>query len=236
MVRVVNLMVVVTVLALPACGATRVGQASGEPVPDPAGFVAMLRETTVSAGPTQITFQWTLDEAGSRVRGRGVVRVEAPHRIRLDLFGPRDETYLVAALVDGEYRFPTADPPPVQLPSPSLLWGALGVLEPPPSAPLLGATADSASADVRFGVVGGEVFVYTFESTTGGEFRLERLERAGPRGVIETVTVERGAAAGVSTTRYRDWSAFRDLVLEIENSRVVASFPANIWRPGAETP
>jgi hypothetical protein len=99
---------VLSLLTLTGCGAGGLQAPGGQPVPDPAGFAAELRASTVPAGPQQVNFGWTLDERGSRVRGRGVVRSEAPRRIRLDLFGPRGETYLMAALVEGEYRLPAA--------------------------------------------------------------------------------------------------------------------------------
>ena len=69
---------------------------------------AELARATVPASPRQVNFAWELDEAGARFRGRGVGRMVAPSRFRLDLFGPRGETYLAAALVDGEARVPPA--------------------------------------------------------------------------------------------------------------------------------
>lgn len=222
-----------TLCLLAACAATRIGQPVGTPVADPAAFAAELSEATVPPTPVHVTFGWDLDEGGSRVSGRGVVRVEAPDRIRLDLFGPRGETYLTAALVGEEYRFPTPSPPPVELPSPSLLWAALGVFNPPSGAALQGATRDSASAEIRYTADGGQLFVYSF-SATAGDLALRRVERAGPRGVIETVSIEPSERGEIGTTSYRDWTAFRDLTLNVESIREEAAFPSNIWRPGAE--
>lgn len=218
-----------------ACAGAQVGQQTGTPVPDPFAFVQEVRTGTIPPTPQQITFGWNLDEAGSRVSGRGVVRVEAPERIRLDLFGPRGETYLAAALVDGEYRFPAAAPPPVELPSSSLLWAAMGVFQPPAGATLTGATTEGPTADVRYEAAGGELFVFSLQAGEDGTYRLARLERAGSRGVLETVSLESGPDGSISVARYRDWTAFRDLVLTVESAREENPFPISIWRPGAES-
>ena len=103
----------------------------GAPLLDPEAAVAELRSATVPASARRASFAWALLESGSRLRGEGVVRFEAPERLRLDLFGPRGETYLAAALVGEEIRIPPQLAGQVALPSPSLLWGALGVLRPP---------------------------------------------------------------------------------------------------------
>lgn len=219
---------------LTGCAATGVVQQSGEPVANPSDFVGELRAATIPSTPQRITFGWTLDEGGARVRGRGVVRFEAPERIRLDLFGPRGETYLAAALVDGRYRFPSAAAPPIQLPSPALLWAALGVLQPPSGAILGSAATEQGRADVRFADAAGELFIYSFAVDTNEQYHLTKVERAGSRGVLETVTIERETSGAIATTGYRDWTAFRDLTLTVEEVRNESSFPATIWRPGAE--
>src|SRR5690349_2357047 len=88
-------------LAIWAAGCA--GQASvpaGAPVADPAAAAAELVRATAAPRVQRITFAWTLNEGGSKVSGRGVVRVDAPRRIRLDLFGPQNATVLAAALVD----------------------------------------------------------------------------------------------------------------------------------------
>lgn len=225
---------IATLWFLTGCAATGVVQQAGQPVADPSEFVGELRSETIPATPQRITFGWTLDEAGARVRGRGVVRVEAPERIRLDLFGPRGETYLTAALVDGQYRFPSSATPAVQLPSPALLWAALGVLHPPSGAALQAATTEQGRADVRFADAAGELFIYSFVMDGNDQYQLTRVERAGSRGVLETVTIERNDAGAIATARYRDWTAFRDLDLTVEEVRSESPFPATIWRPGAE--
>lgn len=221
---------------LSACSTGQLAAPVGNPVPDPAVFAANVRDGSIPATPQQITFGWTLDEAGSRVSGRGVVRLEAPERSRLDLFGPRGETYLTAALVNGEYRLPRGAVAAVALPSASLLWSAAGVVQPPSTATLTDATEADGNAELRYATPGGELFVYSLSASSDGAYLLDRLERAGAQGVLETVTLERDTAGTIVRTRYRDWTAFRDLVLEVESVREAAAFPSNIWSPDAATP
>jgi hypothetical protein len=223
-------------VVLAACGPARLAGPAGEPVPDPTGFAADLRRGSTPDGPRQITFAWTLDERGSRVRGRGVVRTEPPERIRLDLFGPRGETYLVAALIGQEYRLPSEAAAAAPLPSPSLLWAALGVLGPPPDATLASATLAQQLAELRYENAAGEVFAFTFERAGENAFLLARLERASGRGVLETVTVDRSSNGEISRARYRDWSEYRDLTLDVEATRSTGPFPPDVWRPDAVSP
>src|SRR5690606_21682665 len=93
---------------------------AGEPLPDPGAAAAELTAATIPSERRQINFDWTLEQAGSRVRGRGVVRLQPPDRLRLDLFGPRNETYLAAALVGYEARLPPGTRTDVAIPSPAL--------------------------------------------------------------------------------------------------------------------
>lgn len=219
-------------MVVTACAGSRLQAPIGESVPDPEGFAASLRSENLPATPEQFTFRWMLDEQGSRVGGRGVLRAEAPNRIRLDLFGARGDTYLIAALVNGEYRLPPEAANAVALPSPSLLWAALGVLAPPSGATISAATTSEEVAQLRFALPGDQVFAYTFHRTAD-RFRLTRLERAGPRGVLETVTVDRALDGAIVRTRYRDWTAFRDLEFDVEEIRSAAAFPPDTWRPDA---
>ncbi|MEX2584137.1 MAG: hypothetical protein WD766_12740 [Gemmatimonadota bacterium] len=216
-----------------ACASGRLAEPVGESAADPAELAAELRAATIPAAPLQMSFAWNLDEGGSRVGGRGVVRVEAPERARLDLFGPRGETYLMAALVDGEYRLPSSASTNVALPSPALLWSAIGVLQPPAAAALASATTSDDGAELRFETESREIFAYTFARGVNGRYDLSRLERAGRQGIIETVTIERGTDGGIRRTRYRNWAEYRDLTLDLETIRQTDGFEPNIWNPDA---
>jgi hypothetical protein len=205
---------------------------AGQPVADPSATAAELVRATVPAQPRQYSFGWTLEEGGSRVKGRGVIRAAAPERLRLDLFGPRNEGYLSAALVGGDFRFhggATSLPPGVALPSPALLWGALGVLQPPRGAELVEARASDSVSVLRYRV--GEDEFFQFRLSTSARPRLEQVERIGPSGVLETVRVERDDSGSLQRTRYRDWSAYRDLTFDVESVQDVESFPESVWNP-----
>jgi hypothetical protein len=203
------------------------------PVVDAQAVASRLSTESIPDTPFQVNFGWTLEEGGSRANGRGVVRVEAPERIRLDLFGPRGETYLVAALSGDEYRFPAAVRSPVELPSPILLWGALGIFQTPPAAELTSATVEGAVTQLRYRAPSGDLYLFAFETDSSGAARLQRVERAVGQGIVESVALVRDAAGALTRTEYRDWSAFRDLTLTVETRREAEPFPAEIWRPDA---
>jgi hypothetical protein len=199
----------------------------GQPAPsaqDMQTIAAEARRATVPASPRQVNFAWELDEAGARFQGRGVARYEAPRRSRLDLFGPRGETYLAAALVDGEPRVPPALMGRFQLPSPALLWGAVGVIEPPAGARLLEAGTRGAVTTLRY-QAGDDVIEYRAE---GG--RLESVRRRRGSAVAESIDLTYNDQ-GLSRAQYRDWAAYRSLNLTIESSTDVAQFPEDTWRP-----
>lgn len=216
-------------LPLAACAA-RAPVPAGTPVADPAAEAAALQRATTSASPQQVTFAWSLDEAGSQVRGRGVARVLPGRRIRLDLFGPRGETYLAAALVDGEMRLPPAVAGQLQLPSPALLWAALGTVQPPEGAALEGATRADSLLTLRYRTPGGDALHFV-AAAGAAPARLLRVERIGGSGVLESVQLDYAAGGELQRTRYRDWAAYRELVLTPEEIRDVDAFPESIWRP-----
>lgn len=220
-----------SLLAFGGCaGAAAAPIPAGTPAPDPAMAAAALIRATALARPQRITFTWTLNEAGSRVNGRGVVRAEAPDRLRLDLFGPRNESYLAAALVGEMYRLPGNVASRVTLPSPAILWGGLGVIRPPAGASLQNAVSTDSSAALRYRAQDGSVYQYeTIE--VGGVVRLAYVERGGGGGRIETVRLTRDATGRLQRAEYRNWAAFRELTLEFEEVQDAASFPETTWQP-----
>ena len=214
-------------LATGACASGGTAVPAGAPVVDPAPLAAEIAAASVPAGPRQTAFTWSLDEGGSTVRGRGVVRYHAPRRIRLDLFGPRNETYLSAALVGDEFRLPPTATGKVALPSPALLWAGLGVVKPPDGAALEGATTAGDATVLRYRL-GDDAYLYTLR---GEERRLTLVERHGPSGVLESVRIQSGPDAGPGAARYREHQALRELNLQFETTRDVESFPESVWRP-----
>lgn len=226
-------LLVLALLGLGGCVPSAARVRGGLPVPDPDARIAELKRSTLPATPLQVNFDWDLNEGGSRVRGRGVVRLEAPDRIRLDLFGPRGETYLSAGLVDERYYFPGGAAPPVELPSPALLWGALGVFQPPTRATLASATADSLRTDIEFVDPDDDRWIFHFAAGPSGADRLTGIEREGRRGLVESVQLEWQPTGSIAQASYRDWSQYRDLVLRVSEIRESNPFPSDIWTPGA---
>lgn len=212
-------------VALAGC-APGLPEPAGTPAPDPEAVAARLVEATTPASPRRTTFGWTLDEAGARLRGKGVVRMEAPERLRLDLFGPRGESYLAAALVGEEVRVPPAVAERFALPSPALLWGALGVVNPPAGARLAGATVDGEAATLRYETPAGEVLEYRAEGAL-----LRTVRRVGESGALESIALTHSPEGVLQKAEYRDWGAYRTLVLTPESIENVAAFPESTWAP-----
>ncbi len=228
--RWLGLMAVTATLLLVMGCAPRLAAPVGTPVPDPEGTAAAFQRASLPDAPRQVTFAWELSEAGTRLRGRGVARYEAPERLRLDLFGPRGESYLSAALVGDTFLVPGEVPPGLALPSPALLWGAVGVVRPPADLPLLTVTATERELVVRYGSPEAEIFEFRAENAAG-QTRLQRVERLGRSGVLESVQLVWADIHTPEQARYRDWPAYRELVLTTEEARSVPSFPTEIWQP-----
>ncbi|HEU0079695.1 MAG TPA: hypothetical protein VFQ76_18700, partial [Longimicrobiaceae bacterium] len=143
-------------------------------------------------------------------------------------FGPRGETYLAAALVGEDFRVPPGVASRISLPSPALLWGAMGVIRPPAGATLTGATASEAASSLRYRSAAGETTEYGVE---GG--RLRTVRRVGGSGALESLALTYTAAGVLQKAEYRDWGALRTLVLNIESNDDAARFPQDTWLPGA---
>lgn len=221
-----------TVLAvLSACGgalrpAATPATASAEPLAA-ATFARVLAERTIPARPQRIAFTWELDEAGARFRGAGVARVAPPDRIRLDLFGPRGETYLAAALVGDSLRMPAAVAGRIELPPPMLLWSALGMLRLPAGAAPLSVSVTGADTLLRVRLDADAVADFR---VAGGELRAARRLVSG--GVRESV--ERSRSGGSVRAVYRDWVAYRTLTLTLTSASEVDAFPGDTWNsPGS---
>jgi hypothetical protein len=224
---------------LTACAAAQGTAAPASPTPEtappaagsataanPDSIAAALRRATTPASPTQARFAWSLDEAGSRFNGSGVARYVAPTRFRLDLFGPRGETYMAAALVDETPRIPAQVAERFKLPSPALLWAAVGVVRPPSSARLASATDEGGRVTVRYDLGADGTLEYRAQ---GG--RLTQVRRLKGSGVQESVELERAGDGSLKAARYRDWPAYRNLNLTLEQSTNAASFSDDIWSP-----
>jgi len=197
------------------------------PVADPQTTARALSDDTGLADPLRIVFGWELNDAGQRVEGRGVARVEPPYKARLDLFLDNGETVVSAALVDGELRLPAGAPDDI-LPPPDLMWGALGIFRPVGDAQLIGADRlEGDAVRLRYRHDDGSEVRYQVEQ--GVLTALELLQ--GGR-VVERVDVapERVERYPVEAT-YRHLGEFRELKLVRESLAVVEAFDPEIWDP-----
>lgn len=174
----------------------------------------------------RLVFDWSLQEEQARFSGEGVARIDSGYRARLDLFGPRGETYLSAALVDDDLRLPPGAATNV-LPPPALLWSVLGVVRPPQGAELIGAEGDSSSARIAYRA-GDERWIFELRNSM-----LVRAEWTGPSQGRQTVEIrERGQRNLPSRVVYRDWRAFRELTLSLNQVNDAEPFPPETWTPG----
>lgn len=209
---------VVTVLL--ACAAR--GEPPGTPVHvEP---IVATDLATPPGSPLWITFDWEAREREARYTGRGTARVAPPDLARLDLFGPRGESYLSAAVVEGELRLPpSADSGMV--PPPALLWGALGVFQPPEGAELTSSTRNGSRLRLSYRN-GDERWSFDFESD-----RLTRVEWNGTGGARKSVELKgEGKAKIPREAVYRDWRAFTELKIKVGEVEEVDSFPPEIWQ------
>lgn len=204
------------------------------PAPDPEQVALALEDRTALREPVRIVFEWQLNEAGVRVRGRGVARVEPPYKARLDLFLANGESVVSAALVDGDLRLPPGAPEGI-LPPADLMWGVLGVFRPLYGVDLLGAERQEGDAlrlryryadarELHFHVVAGRV--RTLELLQAGR-AVERVE----------LVLDEGSRFPAEAT-YRNLAAFRELKITRATVERVESFPPDIWdiAAGRSTP
>jgi hypothetical protein len=188
-----------------------------------------LVDSTALRRPLHLVFSWNYTEENARFSGQGATRVEPPYKARLDLFGPRGETYLAAAAVGDELRLPPNLNPALRnvIPPIALLWSALGVLRVPEGSTLELTQQHGDTTIIGYGR-GAER--WRFRAVQN---RLQYVEWNGPNAGRRTVEL-RGAASHrlPAVAVYRDWAAFRELTLTLEQANEVASFPADTWSPG----
>jgi hypothetical protein len=196
--------------------------------PPQSQLAQQLIDSTALRRPLHIVFAWNFTEEAARFSGRGATRVEPPYRARLDLFGPRGETYLAAAAVGDELRLPPnmaaglrAVVPPV-----ALLWTALGMLRAPEGATL---ELTQQRGDTLFVGYGRGDEHWRFRAV---RFRLQYAEWNGPNAGRRTVELRGTGAHNLPAVAvYRDWAAFRELTLTLEEANEATPFPPEIWQP-----
>lgn len=207
------------------CGPRRLAVIA--PIPDPGVTARSAEAGTGLDRPLRIEFKWNLNEAGSRVSGIGVARVEPPYKARLDLFLDNLEPVVTAALVGDSLRLPYGAPDDI-LPSVDLMWGTLGVFRPLAGTVLIGGDRLEDDAErLRYrGPRGTELH---YEVMRGMLRSVELLEGGH---VVERVQVQVAddGRYPVEAT-YRNLSAFRELKITRESLAQVQPFDPAIWDP-----
>lgn len=220
-----TLLAAAAALALAGCQPRQVVHVA--PAVDPEQLALALEDRTSLTEPVRIVFQWQLNEAGMRVRGRGVARIEPPYRARLDLFLGNGETVIRAALVDGDLRLPPGAPEGI-LPPADLMWGVLGVFRPLLGTELLGGDRLEGDAlQLRYRYADARELHFRVE-----EGRVRSLEMLQGGHAVERVELglEEGSRYPAEAT-YRNLAAFRELKLTRETVERVESYPPDIWDP-----
>ncbi len=216
--------------ASPGTGAGTASPASAALASDSAdaGVARAAIAATAPQRPLKLVFDWSLQDRDARFSGKGAARVEPPYHARLDLFGPRDESYLSAAVVGEELHIPqAAEAQAAVVPPPALLWTALGVLNPPTDARLSGVRRAGDQTELeytrgperwRFTLVDERLSRVQFDRSGAGRLTVE-LKGTGPLGLPKQAI-------------YRDYAAFRTLTLTLDRADEAEPFPPEIWTPG----
>ena len=201
------------------------------PAGDAPGLARTLRDQTALTEPILVRFEWQLNEAGVRVKGRGVARIEPPYKARLDLFLENAELVIRAALVDGDLRLPPGAPENI-LPPPDLMWGVLGVFRPGQETELLGADAlEGGSTRLRYRYPDARELHFHVE-----KHRVRLLELVERGHVVERVAlVSEGETRYPAEATYRSEADFRELKLIRETVDRVAPYPPDIWDPSPKS-
>lgn len=190
-----------------------------------------LEDQTSLQEPIRVVFAWQLNEAGVRVKGRGVARIEPPYRARLDLFLGNGETVIRAALVDGDLRLPPGAPEGI-LPPADLMWAVLGVFRPQFGIELLGAERLAVGeVRLRYRYADARELYFGVEA---GRIRTVEVLRDGHTTERVELGLEDGDRYPAEAT-YRNLTAFRELKLTRESMERVESYPPDIWDPNSVT-
>ncbi len=224
----VLLTVTLVPLAVSSCAARQVVIVA--PAVDPEQAALRLEDHTRVDGPIRVIFDWELNEAGIRVKGRGVARIEPPYKARVDLFLGNNEPILKAALLGGELIMPPGSPRQI-LPPADLFWATLGVFRPDYGAEFLG--GDELEEDalrLRYRYEDGRELHYRIEDGS-----LKRLELLDGETVVQWVEVELDAEGKYPVqATYRNLAEFRELKIIRDRLDRVESYPPDIWDPTGE--
>ena len=170
------------------------------------------------AGARQIVFRWEYNEDAIVARGEGVARLAAPDSARLDFFADGGFGSGYALLFGDRVVAPGGDLVRSMLPSPPMLWAAVGRLAVP--------AANDTVATVDGGVLRADIGRDPRWRVTITDGRLTALEHLENMRVSESVV--RGSDGSV---RYTNPKSRRMLRITITREETVPGFDASIWRP-----
>ncbi|MSR23204.1 MAG: hypothetical protein EXR92_06660 [Gemmatimonadetes bacterium] len=192
-----------------------------------AGQVAFLAERASPLdAPYRLVFDWSLDEPGTRLRGRGVARIEPPFRARLDLFLSNGELAAAAALVGDEMKI--AEGGTAELPPPPFLWGTLGIFRPGESSTLVGGRrSEPGLVELTYLPDGGGEILFRLQGSRVQAVEVTRDER--PREELRLVRSEGDRFPREATYRHLD--EVRELRIRLETVENAEIFSSDIWDP-----
>ena len=203
--------------ALVAAACAALGACAPKAVPlRPAPVRVEVPRVDLPIGHEKRVFRWTLDDAGTRFSGEGVVRIASPDSARIDVFLDGGLGGGWARVVGNDIHAPGGALVRRVLPPPPLLWAALGRLAVPAARDTVSRVdGDTVRADIgledgwRITIAGG---------------RLLRVDRVGSGRLVESVVRPTDDSA-----RYVDAVANRVLVLTFTTRERVAPFDPAIW-------
>ncbi len=168
------------------------------------------------SGHTRLIFRWEYADGTIVGRGEGVARLAGPDSLRLDFFLDGGAGGGTAFLIGDSITAPGGDLVRRLLPTPILLWAAVGRLDVPPAVDTV-ARLDGAS--LRADIGKEPLFRVTFVDS-----RLTRLER------IENGRLQEWVSRPDSTiVEYRHEGTGRQLSLKINRRETVESFDSDVW-------
>lgn len=167
-------------------------------------------------GHTRMVFRWEYSDGNLVGRGEGVARLAAPDSLRLDFFLDGGAGGGTAFLIGDSLTAPGGDFVRRLLPTPALLWAAVGRLAVPPAADTV-ARVDGPA--LRADVGAEPLFRVTFD-----DGRLSRLERIEGGRLQEWVS-----RPDPATVEYRHEITRRQLSLKITRQDTVEAFDGDVW-------
>ena len=197
------------------------------PLAEPMRNASAVEDGTRLDEAVRIDFDWTLNEAGSRIGGQGVARIEPPYRARLDLFLDNGESVVSAAVVDDELRLPYGAPDDV-LPPVDLMWGTLGVFRPMAGTRLVGGERlEEEARRLRYRYEDGMELHYEVDPS-----RLRAVELLEGGRLVQWVRLAQDVGDRYpQTATYRNLVDYRELKIDRRSVREAESFDPAIFDP-----